>query len=389
MAIRSRFVAVALAMLVVALAAPGVAVAATTADWTVGVYVNGDNNLEKYWDQYSLAWLLEVPASSSVNIVAMRDRLSTIGTDLVEIAGGAETVVGSFPEKDFGDGETLAWFLETVSSRYPSTHLAVIIWDHGYGWRYFSTDDSSGGDRITMDEFREAIVAADVPIDVLGFDCCNMADVDVAYEAALTGHIGIMVASEESVPANGYPYDKMLTPLAEDPSRTPEELAGDMVAGWKEYYDAEKWANTAHLAAIDVVRVGEATADLQRWTELLQADLPRYRKAYARAVARSWTAWGSSLVDLGDFCGMLGASASVTDATLKTATQTVADDLSDALIAQDTAPSSADATGLTIWWGVKHEWKKAQAAYVGNVAFAQRSPTGVGWWSFLSAYNSR
>ncbi len=368
-----------------ALAAPSKARSAGT-QWTFAVYCDGDNNLERYWEQYSLPWLLEVPASPGLRVVAMRDRLSTTGTELIEIAGGAQTVVATYPEKDFGDGATFRWFIQTVHALYPSTHLAVTMWDHGYGWRYICKDDTSGGDAITMDELQAAITGAGVPIDILAFDACNMGDIDVAYEAAGTGLVSFMVASEESIIANGYPYDEMLTPLAQDPSRGAEQVAVDMVAGWKTYYDSLQSANTAQLAAVDVRRIATAGGDLQAWTARLATGLPLYKKAYTADLSRTWHAWATNHYDLGDLCGNLLADPAVSDPTLKGLTQTVLNDVEAAVVAQSSAPSSADSTGLTIWWNSKVDWKTYQADYLAQVAFAQPLPVGVGWWAFLDAY---
>lgn len=362
---------------------------ASTAQWTIAVYCDADNDLEKYWDQYSLPGLLGVPESAGVNVIAMVDRLSTSGTELVEIGDGAQTVVAAYPESNYGDGDTLQWFIETVSELYPSTHLAVIMWDHGSGWRYIARDQTSGGDRITMDELGRALADAGVQVDILAFDACNMADVAVAYEAALSGRVGIMVGSEESVPYNGFPYKEMLTPVTQDPSRTPYQVATDLVAGWKTYYETLKWAKSAHLSAVDLAGIREAAPDLRSWSAALRAGLPLYKKAFTGAASASWTPWATRYEDLGDLCMQLNARAAIADPAIKALSATVAADLQAALIAQDTAAKSAHATGLTIWWGVKNTWTAFQADFAAQVSFAQSAPPGVGWWAFLDAYSAR
>ncbi len=154
-------------MVVGVLAAPGASVAqngpyyqggagSVSETWTLAVFVSGDNNLEGYWDDASLPGLLMLPANDAFTIVAFVDRLSTEGTEVVEISGSEYAVVANYEEKNFGDGLTFQWFLEEVDLNYPSDKLAVIAWDHGYAWRYISDDDSSGGDRITMPEFQAA-----------------------------------------------------------------------------------------------------------------------------------------------------------------------------------------------------------------------------------------
>jgi hypothetical protein len=378
-----------LAAATAALGRPAPAPAALTPpgpQWVYAIYMDGDNNLDRYWEQYSLPALLRVPAGEGLEIVAMMDRRGATGTQLVELDGSSQTLVAVYPEKDFGDGATFQWFLQEVRSRYPSGRLAVSVWDHGYGWRSFAADETSGGDRITMDEFRTALANAGVTVDLLAFDCCNMASTEVAYEAARSGKAGVLVASEETVPQNGFPYDLMLTPVALDPARTPAQVGADMVAGWKTYYDAQPWANGAHLAALDLARLGAATPDLQSWATVLRADLPSSRKDITAAAAKAWSAWGTDYVDIGDLCTQLAASGSISDPALKAACARVGADIASALIAQDTAPASARATGLTLWWPTRSTWGAGQAAYYAQAAFAQPLPIGAAWWSFLDAY---
>lgn len=388
---RSTVVAllVALALLAFASAAFAAPRTAPKAQWTFATYCCVDNNLEQYWDRYSVPALLGVPASDSVNVVVLCDRLSTTGTDLIEYDGGVERVVETYPEMDFGEGDSLAWFIQAVRDLYPSTHLAVTMSDHGCGWNYIAKDETSGGDRITMDEFGKALTDAGAWIDILAFDACNMGDVAVAYEAALTGKVGIMVASEESVPYEGYPWDKMLAPVAQDPSRTSTQVAKDMVAGWKAYYDDLTWANSVQLAAVDVTRIGLAASDMQRWSARLAADLPAYEKAYTQAASRSWTPSYTRYEDFGELCSRLSADTSITDATLKALTQTVRADLDAALIAQDTAPKTARATGLIIWWATQNTWTYYQEAFKIQPSFARPAPVGIDWWAFLDAYNGK
>jgi len=357
--------------------------------WTYAIYMDGDNSLDKYWEQYSLPFLLKLPAGDGLEVVAMTDRSTTSGTQLVEIEGATQTVVASYPEKDFGDGATFQWFIQEVRAKYPSTYLAVSVWDHGYGWRYFAADDTSGGDSITMSEMRTALAGAGVNVDILAFDCCNMANTEVAYEAALSGKVKVMVASEETVPQNGYPYDLMLTPVAQNPTRTPSQVASDMVAGWGTYYAKQTWANDAHLSAMDITKIGTTKADLQNWSSLLNAKLPAYKKSYTTAISKSWFPWATDYVDLGDLCKKLNAQAAITDPALRAANDKIVADLTAARIAQTTRRTSANATGLTIWWPTSSTWGPNQANYLAQSTFAQPLPNGADWWTFLNAYNAK
>jgi hypothetical protein len=348
------------------------------------MYVNADNDTEYCWDRFTLPALKALPASADVNMVAMVDWTSVKkGVQLLKICGGNVQVLESWPDKDFGSGATFEWFLEQVASRFPADHLAISGWDHGYGWRYFSNDFSSH-DRITMPELRAAIVHAGVPIDVLAFDACNMADVEVAYEMALTGRVKYMVASEETIDSDGYPYDDMLTPLLTDPGRTPRQLVDDMLAGWQRYYQPVRCFNINNLSAIDVAKVLQAKADLRAWIARLRTDLGRYRSRYAHALRHSIHAYDSWHVDLADLASNLAADPPVADGTLRALSAKVAADARGAMVGVANPAYSGRFTGMTLWWGTGSDWSEYRSAYGRQVAFGK----DLGWYGFLKAYNA-
>ena len=354
---------------------------AETVQWTLALYVNGDNNLEDEWPDTSLPLLLNIPANSEVNIVAMVDLMSTSGTDLVEISGGSWQVVSSYPEKNFGDGATLEWFITEVATLYPSDKLGVTMWDHGYGWIECSYDETSR-DRIRMNEMKAAIENAGVAIDILSFDACNMGNIEVAYEAYTTGLVSYMVGSEESVPFDGYPYDFMWTPVAQDESRTPAQVAVDMVNGWGQYYDNTSF-NTVNLAAVDVSSIGASATVFQTWCGLMHDNLASYYKVYSDGLKASYKAWATKyFVDMADLGDTLLANNKFSDADLRAATTAMVDAVDDSVLAVHSCSALPDARGLTLWWGNKGDWR-----YYGPMYPDTQWAVDMGWYDFLADYN--
>jgi hypothetical protein len=365
------------------------AFAADEAEWTFAVYVAADNNLESSWDDVSLPALLGVPASADVHIVALLDRLSTDGAELIEFEGGEQTVAATYPEMNMGDGATFEWFVEEVAARYPSTKLAVTMWDHGYAWRYVCVDDSSDGDRITMGELRAALAGAGVDVDVLAFDACAMGDIAVAYELALAGTVDYMLASEAMVPLDGYAYDLMLAPLAADPSRSPEDLLADMLAGWGAYYAPLSWAKSTCLSAVDVRRVGAATPVLQGWAAALTAGLPADGTVYREVLKKVWKPSSTRQYDLIGLAEGLAAHPALDGTPTAAASAAAAAAVDGAVVGTSTTRWSAEARGLTVWWGNKGDWNYYAEAFGADVAFALPvEDGGVGWYDLLDAYNT-
>lgn len=354
----------------------------TTESWTVALYVSGDNSLERFWDDSSLAGLLKLPANDLFRIVAFVDRLSTEGTEIVEISGGSWEVVATFPEMDFGSGATFQWFLTEVAGQYASDKLAVVAWDHGYAWRYIS-DDTTSGTRITMPAFQMAIENAGVYIDILAFDACNMASVEVVYQVSLTGLVGVVVASEESVPTTGFPYDLMLAPTVLDPSRTPHQFATDMVEGFEAFYAPQTWASTVALSAVSVPSIATSSNTLCAWADSMRSCLPLYASSYKQAVSEAYYAWATHYhVDIADFGDALLADATVSDETLRTLTAEMVSAMDESVIASWGGRAAEDSRGMTLWWANGGDWKSYSEAYA-EVAFA----IDTGWWALLEDYN--
>jgi hypothetical protein len=355
----------------------------STVPWTVALYVNGDNDLERYWDEYSRPALENIPASSEVNIVAMMDWVAQNGTMLYEISGGEVTLVGTYEEKNYGDGATFQWFITEVTALYPSEKLAVIGWDHGYAWRYFSNDQTSG-DKITMPELQAAIENAGIPIDILAFDACNMAAIEVVWQVSLTGLVDILVGSEETIPMNGFPYDLMLTSVANDPSRTPTQVATDMVDGWAAYYDPLSWAQSICLSATDVESIGQQSSAFVDWAAAMHANLGAYAKEYKKAIRDTYTAYATNKhLDMADLGDNILANSRISNAALRTATAAIVTAIDSSVIASWAGDWAAACRGLTIWWGLTSDWDYSGPAYLAEVAFA----IDTGWGAFLEDYN--
>lgn len=271
-------------LLAFAVALSGAAPArADVAQWTVLVYLDADNNLDVD-GLTTFAELATVPDSHEVNVVVQYDRPPTAHesdeswseTLRFKMAYGLEPLRGkaieSEGELDMGDPATLADFIDWGVQHYPARHYALVIWDHGGGYRMMvrgmdgesasvhagvdcdplhgeaserstamsplksiSWDDTSQ-DQLYNQEVQSAILAARLasPLDVLGFDACLMSMVETGYEFRKEARV--MVASEELVPGLGWPYHLWVKALVQRPDMTPAELGKVIVASYADFY---------------------------------------------------------------------------------------------------------------------------------------------------------
>jgi len=111
------------------------------ADWTVLVYLAGDNNL----DGAGVVDLLEmkkVGSSDRVHVLAQFDRSGVKQTTkryrLSQGTKLAADVLEDLGETNTGDPKVLREFLSWGVTTYPARHYLVVLWNHGSGW-----DDSN------------------------------------------------------------------------------------------------------------------------------------------------------------------------------------------------------------------------------------------------------
>ena len=369
-------------LLAFAMAVPGVvlmapACSAEDASWTFAIYVAADNSLEPYWETTTLPFLQAVPASDDVNIVAVLDMKSTSSTEVVKVSGETVTTVETYGEMDTGDPDTLAWWVERARTLWPSTYFGLSLWDHGYGWQFICSDDTSESS-INMTDLEGAFTSAGEQVDLLAFDACNMAMVEVAYALSLTDNVDYMVASEEYGPGDGLPLDDILTTLVNDPTMTAGELGAVMVDEWSSHYGKTNGGRMT-LASIDIDEFEARIGTLNNWSARMLDMLPSYQSYYENAAQRAhgMTAipW---YVDLYDLTYHLLDESDITDATLRSLTTQVRSDVLAYVADFWGGPKMDDCGGITLYWAGDNDWGWYGADYL-DTQFAVDS----GWGAFL------
>lgn len=222
--------------------------------WTVLVFVNGDNDLEK-WAFADVNEMEVVGSTDEVNVIVQLDRAATgfggdgnwsgarryrIEAD-TELQSVGSPVLEELGDVDSGDPSTVEDFVRWGLENWPAQHTMLVLWDHGDGWSFapeepetkaISYDDTSGtvlsvagGDVTQVVHTTAGILGR--KLDIIGFDACTMGQWEVA--TAVADDARLMVASEDYEDVAGWPYDDVLTDLAADPEMTPEAL-GESVA---------------------------------------------------------------------------------------------------------------------------------------------------------------
>jgi len=265
--------------------------------WTVMIYLDADNNLESA-ALMNMEWLENVGSSSEVNYLVLLDTLSG-GTELIYIEKSTvrESVVLNDDyrfldddEVNMADPAVLQEFIEIGVKDFPATYYALILWDHGGGWRGICWDDTTGEDDcITMDELRSAFAGAYEEtrevIDIVGFDACLMAMPEVAYE--LRDYADYLIFSEETIYGTSFPYEMIATDLNKDPTIGPLECVELMAKDYADYYTFNNGYPDWTISTFDMAYMDDMTDAVEYLASEMLDSLSYYFNAYNNARVQS------------------------------------------------------------------------------------------------------
>jgi len=270
--------------------APAITNSPKLADYTVMVYmVASDLESEGYFATADIEEMMAVGSTPEVNVVvetggaanAKIDDKRFIDFTKVQrhkIEQGKVTTIENLGEQNMGDPRTLSSFISWAAEEFPANKYVIILWDHGNGLHGFGKDDIFN-DNLTLNEINEAFgnnVTVYEKFEIIGFDACLMASVEVANRVAPFGNY--FVASEELEPAWGWDYSAILASMTKTPTQDGLSLGKVIVdsyvehskfnSGLHENYDADK---TITLSVIDLAKVPDvvkATSKLSDWFDL-------------------------------------------------------------------------------------------------------------------------
>jgi hypothetical protein len=286
-------------------------------------------------------------------------------------ADGANAVA-DWGEKNMGDKQTLIDFVSWTKSNYPADHYALIFWGHGWNWHpgYVMADDTNG-DTLDYEEMKAALPSIGF-IDVVGYDGCNMASIEImnlwnGYATAITG-------SQEYVGWEGLQYDLTLAQLTANPNMTADQLA----VAFSQGANADKtWAALAVDGRYTTLKT--AVNDL---AVALTNGLAANRTKITRAFGATRSMWQAPMdKDLYDMAYELNRN--VTDTNIKNKSVAVMNAMNSVVLHQYHVNAYADTHGITIYHISKASEKDANYTYYrSTIDFALQTS----WDEFLNVY---
>ena len=146
---------------------------------------------------------------------ALREALDN-GTTAMTVNDGAIEVIHSEVGGTVATTDALEGFIRLCDTHTPSDVNYLILWGHGCeGTLGVGYDSLREDDTLTLSEICQAIENSAVSIDILGFDACGMATEPVVR--VLSGCCKHLLASEQTIDLNGWPYRQIIDELTGDP----------------------------------------------------------------------------------------------------------------------------------------------------------------------------
>ena len=353
------------------------------AKWTVMVYISGDNNLEDYVVKDLELELAPTGSSANVQVVALADRGPGYDTSygdwqttkLFHVTQGmtasSANAVADWGERNFGDKQTLIDFVSWTKTNYPADHYALYFWGHGWNWHpgYVMQDDTNN-DTLDMGEIKAALPSIGF-IDMVGFDGCNMASIEV--QMLWHGHATALYHSQEWVGWDGVEYDLVLAQLAANPNMTADQVA---IATSQSAISDKTWSSVAVDGRFDAL-----LSAVNDWSTALQAGLGANRRKYDQAFGATRSFWQAPMdKDLYDMAFEMNNK--VTDTNIKNKSQAVMNAVNAVVLHERHVNAYADVHGITIYHISKATEKDSNYTYYRGLDFALQT----GWDEFLDAY---
>lgn len=288
-----------------------------TAAWTVMLYLCGtDLESEGGFASDNILEIMDTTPSDQVQVVmetggtaewqlegidaGKRERFALVDDDFEKVE--------SLPLASMGSPDTLAEFLQWGTTNYPAERTMVILWNHGGGSVHgIAWDELHNDDCLSTQELIQAFSTLEEPLEVIGFDACLMATLEMA--AALQPYGRYMVASEETEPGGGWAYTEFLNYLAGNPQADGEDLGKVICDSFLAKCESMDDAELTTLSVVDLSEIpGLVTAFDAMADEMtgVTGDIDAMR-VFSTAAKRTENYGGNTpdegyynLVDLGD-----------------------------------------------------------------------------------------
>ena len=268
----------------------------TPGTWTVMLYLNG-SDLESQGGEgtSSLQSIVNADLPKDINVLIFTGGTSMWNNDVVSpeanqiwlVQNNDLTLLETTETQSMGDSATLAGFISYAQTNFPADHKALLMWDHGGGSVIgFGADELYDYDGLYLSEMSEAFSAVydGQPFELIGFDACLMASVEMAAVAAPFARY--MVASEEVEPGSGWDYEYLINALAADTGLDGAALGTVIADGYFARSTGSGMEGDLTCSVIDLSKIDAIEQLLADYTSRLDGQLAQPQTVQTLSKAR-------------------------------------------------------------------------------------------------------
>jgi len=252
-------------------------------EWSMLVYMAADNSLAPFASKNIDDMVKGLTSTKDCNVLVQWDKPHESKTWRYQVTPKGAVDVGSL-DIEMGHDQTneLIDSMKWVMKEFPAKKYALVLWNHGSGIEDFLPDsrqrlisrgilyDDTQQTCLTNQGLSNALSQIKQTmghnLDLIAMDACLMAMTEVAYQ--MKDSVNLFVASEQTIPGNGYPYSRFLNPLSKDPAgSTPLQLATNMVDAYGDYYTHADPTHDHTISLIDITQIGQIKQNIDRFID--------------------------------------------------------------------------------------------------------------------------
>lgn len=261
----------------------------STKKLTYFTYEALDNNL--YRDLNRVLNTLEtIGSNNDINFVAQTDSWKENNTARYYLTKdqdfstvNSEYIPVNSENENSGSTDVFSKAVNWSFSTYPAKMNWLNISTHGMGFAAINSD-SNPDSSLNIIDFAKATKNGlnSKKLDLISFDACLMATVEVASE--LKDVSNIMIGSEDSTFYWGYGYYKTFSKIAQKPEMTADEISRSLVL---DVNNKGTGNQTFTISATNINKIGLLETEVDKLAKALRKALPKYHDDILRALEKS------------------------------------------------------------------------------------------------------
>ncbi len=265
-------------------------------EWTVMVFMNGNNDLMPY-TSYDLGQISSVGTTAAVNIVVemglanWNEKGSAAFRMLVKKGAPDKpntVVYNSWANRDMGDYRNVVEFARWAKKNFPAKRYLLVLHNHGGGvddgvMRKPSANKGISYDHVSYNYIKtpqlRQMMKEIGKVDIFLMAACEMQMAEVGYE--IREYADIIVGSENTDHGFAFLYKSKLTALVNAPKASNEEIAAGFVNEHKKFFSGETVLNPLYGAPVPTAMMGHTLSAIKA---AAFAGLPARLNAWTAAV---------------------------------------------------------------------------------------------------------